>query len=151
MAAVKHPPLDVVQDVVTSIQRRGGVAALGGSGLLAALGLVDVVVDWDLTTDSPQALVATVLADLPYSHLRLTAGDTPFASEARFAINGGAHAVDIIVRFAVRGDQGETPIATRVTGEWLGLPIGDPMAWAVAYRAIGRFERAGLLEDWARQ
>ena len=40
------------------------VCALGGSGLLAALGLAHTVRDWDLTTDEPLGCLIPLVADL---------------------------------------------------------------------------------------
>ncbi len=72
MTVVEHPPLDVVRSVVQSIQRRGGEVALGGSGLLAALGLVASVHDWDVTTDASLPLVTTALSGLPWPTTRVS-------------------------------------------------------------------------------
>lgn len=57
------PRLDVVRRVVASLVAGSVPVALGGSGLLAALGLVDRVRDWDLTTDgTPEQVIAALTA-----------------------------------------------------------------------------------------
>ena len=50
-----------VTAVVEALQGRAAVAAVGGSGLLAALGLVERVRDWDVTTDAPTRTVEEAL------------------------------------------------------------------------------------------
>jgi hypothetical protein len=50
-AAPRTPPFQVVSQVLAALRRHGAEAAIGGSGLLAALGLVDQVRDWDVTTE----------------------------------------------------------------------------------------------------
>jgi len=57
----RTPALSVVAAVVDALQARGAVAAVGGSGLLAALGLVDSVRDWDVTTDAETQTVEAAL------------------------------------------------------------------------------------------
>jgi hypothetical protein len=56
------PDTEVVQGVLRSLRDSGLVAAVGGSGLLAALGLIDHVRDWDVTTDGPSTVVEAALS-----------------------------------------------------------------------------------------
>ena len=53
------PPLRPLLVLVERLERAGIVVALGGSGLLATLGLTDAVRDWDLTTDAGLDAVRT--------------------------------------------------------------------------------------------
>lgn len=124
------------------------VTALGGSGLLAALGLIDRVRDWDLTTDAEPELVATALRAAQLEHAEVTAGDGGYATRARFLVDGGDHEVDLLVGFGFRVGGSTIPIPTRVTGHWQGLPLGDPVKWAHAYRLMGRTGRADTLQTW---
>ena len=50
---VEHPPLAPLRGILARLERAGLAHALGASGLLAALGLVERVNDWDVTVDAP--------------------------------------------------------------------------------------------------
>ena len=63
-----HPPLGPLLGRVERLERAGVVVALGGSGLLAALGLADTAQDWDLTTDAPLHAVLDALEGEPWTH-----------------------------------------------------------------------------------
>jgi len=67
-----------VSQVVTALQDHGADAALGGSGLLAALGLVDAVRDWDVTTDADPAVVEAALQSIGATYDIQTGGDGPY-------------------------------------------------------------------------
>jgi hypothetical protein len=142
------PHLDVVLRTVDTLQKHAMVTALGGSGLLAALGLTDRVRDWDLTTDAEPDLVASALRAARLRHDQVTAGDGGYATRARFRVDGGDHEVDLLVGFAFRVDGSTIPMPTRVTGHWQGLPLGDPVVWAQAYRLMGRPGRVAALQTW---
>jgi hypothetical protein len=75
-----------VSQVVTALQDHGADAALGGSGLLAALGLVDAVRDWDVTTDADPAVVEAALQSIGATYDIQTGGDGPYRSRARFVV-----------------------------------------------------------------
>ena len=141
--------LDVVRAVADALAARSIQVALGGSGLLAALGLADQVRDWDLTTDAEPAEVAGALTAAGLAYSRASSGDGPYATRARLCVDAGDHQVDLIIGFAVRTADGRVqPLPTRVTGWWQGLPLGDPAVWATGYRLIGRAERAAALDRW---
>jgi hypothetical protein len=142
------PPVEAVARVVAALAARGADGAIGGSGLLAALGLVESVRDWDLTTDAPESLVVAALDSVGLPYVVEDAGESPYATRARFVVEGGDHRIDLLVAFAVRTQSGIMPVPTRVTRYWHDLPIGDPVAWARAYRAIGRTRSADLLDGW---
>src|SRR5262245_59362199 len=61
------PPWSSLAGTVGRLETAGVQVALGGSGLLAALGLADRVRDWDLTTDAPYERVTEALAGVPYT------------------------------------------------------------------------------------
>src|ERR1700712_3770045 len=97
---LKTPPLSGVRAAVAALESAGLGVALGGSGLLAAHGLVERVGDWDLTTDAAvdDVLEALVAAEIPVFAARDGAPDeAPHASKALFALRGS---VDLIVGFA---------------------------------------------------
>lgn len=144
--ALTTPPRSGVRAAVGALEAAGLDVALGGSGLLAAHGLVERVGDWDLTTDAAvdDVLEALAVAEIPVFAARDGAPDeAPFASTALFALPGG---VDLIVGFAALDDDGtRIELPTRVTGRWEDLPLGDLTVWEQAYMLLGRPDRAALL------
>ncbi|PXY33459.1 hypothetical protein BAY59_10245 [Prauserella coralliicola] len=128
--------MEPVVRVVTALRAAGLNPAVGGSGLLVALGLAEVANDWDVTVDADAETVREALdaASLTYREL----------DQGRYVIDG----VDVMVNFALTGPAGVEALPTRVTGEWQGLPIGDPEVWARAYRLLGREAKADLLERY---
>lgn len=135
--------------VVASALAKGQIPfALGGSGLLYSLGLVEQVRDWDFTTDAPLPDVAQALRDLqwhPSVH-----GDPPFASAYRLSVVTAGPPVDLMGRFAIETDAGICQIPTVPAFAWNGLPMGSPEVWAVAYRLMRRHQKADLLSAYVR-
>ena len=143
------PPLPVVEAVLDAIQGHGAVAAVGGSGLLAALGLIDRVRDWDVTTDAQTGTVEAALQAHGLPAAPAPAGEGCYATRARFVIRDVDHNVEVLVGFALRDSKGNVvPLPTRVTRNWRGLPIADPDVWLRAYRLLQRHDRADLLQHW---
>ena|ERR1700733_427260 len=143
------PPTDLPRSVVTALEQCDIVVALGGSGLLAAFELTDNVHDWDLTTDAAPYDVEAALLAASLNYIPNRAGDSRFATKARFLVMAeGQPSVDLIVGFAIRVGDEIVRIPTHVSGYWNGLPLGDPLMWAKAYRLIGRPEKASALETW---
>ena len=140
--------MKAVAQIVAALVASGAEVAVGGSGLLAALGLVESVRDWDITTDAPENVVVDALDSVGLPYAAMGAGDGLYATRARFVVDCGDHNVDVLVGFAVREQGSSIPVETLVTRYWNGLPIGDPRAWAKAYRIIGRSQSAALLEGW---
>ncbi|HYM80903.1 MAG TPA: hypothetical protein VEY91_05775 [Candidatus Limnocylindria bacterium] len=131
------PPLEPLIDVVHRLEERGLVCALGGSGLLAALGLETSVHDWDLTTDAPVDDVLAALDGLPFQR---------FGPDDLHADQKLAHSpVEVIVGFAFFAEGGIVRIPTLVRGRWRGVPLGSPECWAVAYALLGRTEKSERL------
>lgn len=135
----------MVSDVARALERAGITYALGGSGLMRSLGLVEQVRDWDLTTDAPFEQVATALEGLPWE--RAPHGDGPYATAYRLAVGE----VDLMGRFAIQTEAGIVRLPTVVCGQYEGLPVGSPEVWAVAYRLMERHPKADLLAGWLRQ
>ncbi|WP_028921456.1 hypothetical protein [Pseudonocardia acaciae] len=140
------PRLDVVLAVVGALRADGLVAAVGGSGLLVALGLAEVAHDWDVTVDAPTSSVAAALRRGGLDFRDGTERGGVYASDARYVIDGGDHDIDVLVNFALRGPGGVVRLPTVVTGCWRGLPLADPEVWARAYRLLGRAAKATALE-----
>ena len=87
----EFPDLTVVRRIFNCFDGHGLVGALGGSGLLAALGLTQVVHDWDITTDSAASIVEVALADTGFPYESKVAGDGTFASTAPFIVDAASH------------------------------------------------------------
>jgi len=127
VSLLRTPPLSVVAAVVDAIQAQGAVAAVGGSGLLAALGLVGRVRDWDVTTDAETETVEAALRATGLPVAPAPAGEGSYATRARFVVPCADHDVDVLVGFALRDNRGGVvPMPARVTRTWSGLPIADP-------------------------
>jgi len=120
-------------------------AVVGGSALLVALGLVEEARDWDVVTDAaPDAVGAALrVAGLP-AEASGPAGR--YLSEALYSVDFADAEIDVIVRFAVRADDGSVVrIPARAGEPWNGLPMAHPDDWRAAYAAMGRPDRAALL------
>ena len=122
--------------------------ALGGSGLLVALGLAEIAHDWDLTVDSPDDAVREVLDEGGFRFSDGTGGDPLYATRRRFVIDGGDHSIDLLVGFALRSADQVVPLPSQVTGSWRGLPLADPVVWEQAYVLLGRPGKAAVLRQW---
>ena len=145
MSQVQHPPLEPVRAVVTMLEDAGLTVALGGSAILAWLGLVERVGDWDVTVDADPDEVIELLDRAELEWENRTDHSFPFASRARFTIAAPGHEIDVLVGFALYDGSDLIPIPVHVAGHWLGLPIARPHDWLVAYRLMGRLERAEAL------
>ncbi|MER3394756.1 MAG: hypothetical protein RIA38_07310, partial [Microcella pacifica] len=65
MTAARTPPLETVRALQAALAEAGAPSVVGGSGLLASLGLVDEARDWDLVLPAGSAETAEqVLAAL---------------------------------------------------------------------------------------
>lgn len=139
------PPLNAVVGLRNVLDAAGAPCALGGSGLLAALGLTGAVRDWDLTTDAPPELIAPLVAGLSHD---VIGPSTTYATAAMYRIRAAGREIDLMSRFAIRHAQGVFCVPTRRTSEWMGLPVGCPIAWCAAYWLIGRLEKAETLLNY---
>jgi hypothetical protein len=139
VTAMSHPPLAPLGDVVARLRAAGIDVALGGSGLLAALGLETTVRDWDLTTDAAQDDVAATLASLS----PVLVGSSGIHADSKVMLP--ALDLEVICRFAFVAGEGVIRIPTIATGTWNGVPLGSPEAWAVAYTLLGREPKAERL------
>ncbi|MBI1796148.1 MAG: hypothetical protein HYR74_03755 [Candidatus Eisenbacteria bacterium] len=138
----KCPPIAPLAEVVARLERAGFALALGGSGLLAALGLSDTVRDWDLTTDAAQDETRAVVADLEPT----LAG--PSGVHADHKVMLPSREIELICRFAFHVKGGVVRIPTVVTRHWRGIPVGSAEAWAVAYALMDRGEKSERLFTW---
>ena len=126
------PPVRVVLNLQKRLRERGIASAVGGSGLLASLGLIDRVNDWDLCVDVEPAEVQGLLDELGLSYSRRTRSGI-FQTAALFTVQATDHQIDVLVGFALASPSGTVHI---------------PEDWRLAYRLMGRDDRAQLLEDY---
>jgi hypothetical protein len=123
--------------------------ALGGSGLLYSLGLVEAVRDWDLTTEAPMEEIKAALRGL---HIEESpSGDDPFASRYRLSVHREAPQIDLIGGFAIRTDAGTCRLPVVHAFDWQGIRAGSPEVWFIAYSLMNRKEKAALLLDFLRR
>lgn len=137
------PPLEPLLEVTRSLEGAGIAFALGGSALCLALGLASRVHDWDLTTDASVDQVHEALRPLaPERH-----GNSGIHADHKVVCHGGT--VEVICRFAFFGERGVVHVPTMAAGTWQGVPLGSPLAWAVAYSLMVG-EKAGYQEKAER-
>lgn len=144
------PPIEPLRMVVDRLRGAGIQVALGGSGLLYSLGLVDAVRDWDLTTDATLPDISAALGtEIPWQPS--PTGDQGYATVDRINITPNGADIDMMIRFAVHCGGGVVRFPTIVTGQFELIPVGSPEVWAVAYQLIGRPAKAELLHDYLRR
>ena len=136
------PPAGPLLEAVRRIESAGLTVALGGSGLLAVLGLGTEARDWDLTTDAGHEDVAARFAGIEIERV----GASGIHADHKVRLEGGA--VEIICGFAIRAGAGVVRIPTVVSARVELVPIGSPEAWAVAYALLGREEKSERLMRW---
>ena len=136
------PPLEPLLEAVRRLENAGLVVALGGSGLLGALGLATEAHDWDLTTDSAPDDVAAPLSGIEIERF----GPSGIHADHKLRLEGGA--VEIICGFSIRSGASVVCIPTVVSARADGIPLGSPEAWAAAYALLGRAEKAECLMRW---
>ena len=118
--------------------------ALGGSGLLYSLGMIDRVRDWDLTTEASFAEVMSVLGQ--FEHTASPSGDFPFASSYRIAFRHAQPEIDLFGNFSIQTESGLCRLPAIPTFCWEGVHVGSPEVWFVAYSLMKRLEKAQFLE-----
>jgi hypothetical protein len=148
---LRLPPLEPMRAITARLVAAGIEWGVGASGLLASLGLVKHVNDWDVQVEVEPERVRELFPDVPYA----------------FHGHGGCHAdwklsfdearTELIPRFAFFVEGGVVRVPLAVSRHWRGLPIASPEGWACAYALMGeldepasrarRAERATLLFD----
>ena len=128
------PPEPPLRALLARLERERLPHALGGSGLLGSLGLVERVNDWDVTVDADVETLAAAFADVPFERHGHGGG------HADHKLAFAEQRVELIARFAFFTSAGVVRIPTIVTRRWRGLPIGSPSGWAVAYALLAEHE-----------
>jgi hypothetical protein len=152
VSPLELPPLEPLRELLARLERAALPHAIGASGLLAALGLVERVNDWDVTVDADIDTLAAVTAGVTSSRHGHGGG------HADHKLSFERERVELIARFAFFTPAGVVRIPTIVTRRWQDLPIGSPCAWAVAYALMAenennarRRERSELLFAWLEE
>lgn len=147
--ALDAPPLAPLRDLLARLDRGGLSYALGASGLLAALGLVAKVNDWDVQVDASIDELERACAGIGSGRF----GNDPVHADHKLSFE--AERVELIADFAFFAPAGVVTIPFAVTGTWQGIPLASPTGWAAAYALMGeledsprRRERADLLFAW---
>ena len=149
LGRLAHPPLAPLHSLLAPLAAAGIPHALGGSGLLAALGLVDHVNDWDVTVEAEVDALAGLYPATTFTRYGNSGG------HADHKLTFAAERTELIVRFAFFVPGGVVRIPTIVTGRWNDVPIGSPAGWAAAYAIMAeqesdarRAERGDRLFAW---
>ncbi|MBO0594293.1 hypothetical protein I2485_03645 [Nesterenkonia sp. E16_7] len=167
-AGLSIPPLQTVTRLQAALSEAGIESVIGGSGLLASLGLIDTVQDWDLVidvdadadTDADTDADASADADtedgrrvdpVPAVEQVLDALGLPhqprersgiFHTTAAIQAEAGDHSIDVLIGFALQSSGRVVRIPARPGHAWRGLRMARPEDWLLAYRLMGRAERA---------
>jgi hypothetical protein len=139
------PPVEPLLGVADILRRAGVDFALGGSGLLHALGLAEQVGDWDLTTDADPSMIYRILGAMSQERC----GPSGIHADAKVRLFGGA--VELILGMAFRTAAGVCRVPTIPSGHWRGVPLASPEAWWVAYSLLGRQAKADRLGAHLRE
>ena len=145
---MKTPPFSALKEISDRLKKGNIKHALGGSGMMAFLGLVDTVQDWDITTDADLEVIKPLIEGLDYE---IKPPSDQFASKflCRIKIDGAS--IDLIGGFKIKTTDGFFSLPTLVTDEWEGVPVGSPSAWAKAYQLMGRSEKSDLLLQYIKK
>jgi hypothetical protein len=138
--ALALPPVEPLRRITARLDAAGIDWGVGASGLLASLGLVDQVNDWDVQVETEPEAVRALFQDMPYV----------------FHGHGGCHAdwklafadarTELIPRFAFFVPAGIVRVPLAVSRHWRGLPIASPEGWACAYWLMGEYDEPSLRE-----
>ncbi|WP_044496513.1 hypothetical protein [Nesterenkonia massiliensis] len=140
---MKQPPLSLIVEIQQKFAARGIHGVVDGSAVLASLGLVEDVQDWDLLTDVAPEAVQEVLEALECRYERLGPAGV-FRAAGLFGVSAEDHAIDIISRFTIESLEGLVHIPARAGDQWQGPVLARPQEWEMAYRLMGRTQRADL-------
>ena len=136
--SVKLPPLFGLLTLTARLDAAGFAWAVGGSALLASLGLVDHVNDWDVQVESDPEPLRELFADMPHTF------HGHGGCHADWKLSFEAEATELIPRFAFFVPGGVVRIPLHVSGRWSGLPVASPEGWACAYALMGEFDEPEL-------
>ena len=139
-AAPRIPPLEGLRRITDRLDAAGIAWAVGASGLLASLGLVDQVNDWDVQVEVDPDELRAMYGDLPH----VFHGHGGCHADWKLAFEAGK--TELIPRFAFFVPGGVVRVRMHASGTWRGLPMASPEGWAVAYAIMGMLDEPALRE-----
>jgi hypothetical protein len=141
---VRTPAIGALRDVLARLAGAGFAPALGGSALLARLGLLDggAVHDWDLVVDAPAREVWGAVRELEPRY----AGSSGRHADEKLMLP--THGLEIICGFAFHAPGGIVRIPATVGEVVDGIPFATPEAWLVAYALLERDARVQAMLGW---
>lgn len=142
MSVTHLPPLEPLLEVHRRLAAAGIEYALGASALLHSLGLADHVGDWDINTEADHDVLGPLFEGLGAVRF----GSSGIHADSKIQLLGDK--VEVIVRMAILVEGRIVRIPTLVRGQWQGVPVGSPEAWAVSYALLGRAEKSERLFGW---
>jgi hypothetical protein len=130
--------------ITTRLEENNISYALGGSGMLYYLNLIDTVNDWDLIVECPKEKLLEAIHEFDWVEGR--SGDYPFASQYRISISS-IH-IDFIGYFALHTEKGIFRLPLENIGKWDGINISSPEIWYVAYSLMKRENKANIIMEY---
>ncbi len=136
----------VLLPIIRLLEKNKITYALGGSGLLYYLKLIDSVNDWDITVECPKDTLVSAING--YDWVEQWSGDHPFASQYRLSID--SLNIDFIGSFAFHSEDEVLKLPVSIIGDWDGIKISSLEVWYVAYSLMGRQEKANLIMSYLK-
>jgi hypothetical protein len=122
------------------------IYALGGSGLLYSLGLIEAVNDWDITVECSRNELVQILNEFEW--MEQNSGDYPFASKYRIQVP--QFKIDFIGFFSLHSNSGIINLPVKQSTRWNGIKMGSPEVWYAAYKLMNRENKASLLYNYLK-
>ncbi|MFI5370448.1 MAG: hypothetical protein ACHQ52_02745 [Candidatus Eisenbacteria bacterium] len=139
------PPFEPLAALVATLERAGIACALGGSGLLHALGLADQVNDWDLQTDATHDAVRVALSD----RQAILKGRDTLHADHKLTLPDAR--IEVICRFAFEVPGGVVHLPPCPDGGWRGIPLAGAEVWAIAYSLLAEGEGSARRRERAER
>ena len=136
--ALVLPPVEPLRRLTARLDAAGIEWGVGASGLLAALGLVHEVNDWDVQVEAEPDALRALFADLEYAF------HGHGACHADWKLSFAGPRTEVIPRFAFFVPGGVVRVRLAVSRHWRGLPIASPEGWACAYWLMGEYDEPAL-------
>ncbi|TWT09334.1 hypothetical protein [Planomicrobium sp. CPCC 101079] len=137
-----------LQKIAQELDKHHISYALGASGLLFALGLMEhrEMGDWDLFTEAPHGDVKKALKN--FASKDTVCGDYPYATEYKILFNEKGTAIEVAGNFAIYHQDQLCKIPVVISRIWEGIKLGSPEVWYVAYTLMERRASAHLLQSY---
>ena len=140
------PSFEALELISKRFSKSNILHALGGSGLLFALGINQEVRDWDIATE---ASLENVMEALEGLESKLIPNNELFKSHYLIKVTHNNTEIDIIGHFSIKKSDGDHhAVPVKIFGYWNSIPLADPKEWLLAYKLMGRYEKAAKLESY---